>query len=227
MHSSKAALGPIVLPPPNVTDKLHVGHGCIVAIEDLLIRYHRMKGYRALWIPGTDHAAIATQNVVEKRLFKEKGITRHDLGREEFLGEVNKFASVTQQTILNQIRKMGASLDWSRLAFTLDEQRGKAVKKMFTDMYNDGVIYRGERVVNWCPRCKSTLADDEVEYKEQNAKLYTFKYSADFPFAISTTRPETKLGDTAVAVNPKDKRYKNCIRSPKDKILSAKSLSEK
>ncbi len=201
----------IVLPPPNVTDKLHVGHGCIVAIEDLLIRYKRMNGYRTLWIPGTDHAAIATQNVVEKRLFKETGQTRHDLGREKFLKKVWETAIANQNTILNQIKKMGASLDWSRLAFTLDEQREKAVKKMFVDMYNDSVIYRGERVVNWCPRCKSTLADDEIEYKEQTAKLYTFKYSEDFPFAISTTRPETKLGDTAVAVNPKDERYKKYI----------------
>jgi valyl-tRNA synthetase len=201
----------IVLPPPNVTDKLHCGHGVMIAIEDLLIRFKRMNGFRALWVPGTDHAAIATQNVVEKRILKETGKTRHDLGREVFLGEVNKFALQTQQTILNQIKKMGASLDWSRLAFTLDEQRGQAVKKMFVDMYNDGVIYRGERVINWCPRCQSTLADDEVEYKEQTAKLYTFKYSSDFPFAISTTRPETKLGDTAVAVNPKDERYKQYI----------------
>ncbi|MDD4902339.1 MAG: class I tRNA ligase family protein [Patescibacteria group bacterium] len=201
----------IVLPPPNITDKLHVGHAVMVAVEDLLIRYKRMNGFRALWLPGTDHAAIATQNVVEKRLFKETGKTRHDLGREAFLAEVNKFAGVTQKTILNQIKKMGASLDWSRLAFTLDEQRGKAVKKMFIDMYNDGVIYRGERVINWCPRCQSTLADDEVEYKEQTAKLYTFKYSKDFPIAISTTRPETKLGDTAVAANPSDERYKKYI----------------
>ena len=203
----------IVLPPPNVTDKLHCGHGAMIAIQDLLIRYKRMSGFRTLWIPGTDHAAIATQNVVEKRLFKETGKTRHDLGREEFLHEVNKFAAETQKTILNQIKAMGASLDWSRLAFTLDDARGKAVKKMFIDMYNDGVIYRGERVVNWCPRCKSTLADDEVEYKEQNAKLYTFKYSKDFPISISTTRPETKLGDTAVAVNPRDDRYKKYVGS--------------
>ncbi len=201
----------IVLPPPNVTDKLHVGHAMMVAIEDLLTRYKRMSGFKALWIPGTDHAAIATQNVVEKKLFKETGQTRHDLGREEFLKKVWETALANQSTILNQIKKMGASLDWSRLAFTLDEQREKAVKKIFVDMYNDGVIYRGERVVNWCPRCKSTLADDEIEYKEQTAKLYTFKYSEDFPFAISTTRPETKLGDTAVAVNPKDERYKKYI----------------
>ncbi|MDP3042865.1 MAG: valine--tRNA ligase [bacterium] len=201
----------IVLPPPNITDKLHLGHSSMLAIEDLLIRYHRMKGYRALWLPGTDHAAIATQNVVEKKLLKEEGKTRHDLGREKFLERVWEFLKETQSIILRQTRKMGASLDWSREAFTLDEPREKAVKKMFVDMYEAGVIYRGERVVNWCPRCHSTLADDEVEYKDQKAKLYTFKYSYDFPFAIATTRPETKLGDTAVAVNPKDKRYKKYI----------------
>ncbi|MCF7794740.1 valine--tRNA ligase [Patescibacteria group bacterium] len=201
----------IVLPPPNVTDKLHMGHASIIAIEDLLIRYHRLKGYKALWLPGTDHAAIATQNVVEKRIYKERGETRHDLGREKFLQEVNNFALSTQKTIISQIKKMGASLDWSRLAFTLDDTRQKAVKEMFVRMYNEGVLYRGERVVNWCPRCHSTLADDEVEYKGQKANLYTFKYSKDFPFAISTTRPETKLGDTAIAVNPSDKRYKDYI----------------
>jgi valyl-tRNA synthetase len=201
----------IVLPPPNITDKLHLGHSSMLAIEDLLVRFHRMKGYRALWIPGTDHAAIATQNVVEKKLLKENNITRHELGREKFLKEVWKFLRVTQKTILNQTRKMGASLDWSREAFTLDAERKEAVKKMFVEMYQEGVIYRGERIVNWCPRCKSTLSDDELEYQEQKTKLYTFRYSSDFPISIATTRPETKLGDTAVAVNPKDKRYKNFI----------------
>jgi len=201
----------IILPPPNITDKLHVGHSSMLAIEDLLIRYHRMSGYRALWVPGTDHAAIATTNVVEKKLFKEEGKTRHDLGREKFLERVWEFLKITQSTILHQTRKMGSSLDWSREAFTLDGERVKAVRKMFVDMYNEGVIYRGERVVNWCPRCHSTLADDEIEYKDQIAKLYTFKYSKDFPLTISTTRPETKLGDTAVAVNPKDERYKKYI----------------
>jgi len=201
----------IVLPPPNITDKLHLGHVSMLAIEDLLIRYHRMKGFRTLWIPGTDHAAIATQNVVEKKLLREKGLTRHDLGREKFLEEVQKFLEKTQKTILRQIKKTGASLDWSREAFTLDKQREKAVRKMFVDMYEAGIIYRGERIVNWCPRCHSTLADDEVEYKKQKAEFYTFKYSKKFPFAISTTRPETKLGDTAVAVNPKDERYKKYI----------------
>lgn len=201
----------IVLPPPNVTDKLHVGHAVMVAVEDLLIRYHRLCGYRALWLPGTDHAAIATQNVVEKKLLKEQNKTRQDLGREKFLEAVGEFLKTTQTTILHQIRKMGASLDWSRLAFTLDDERQLAVRTMFKDMYDEGVIYRGERIVNWCPRCHSTLADDEVEHKEQIAKLYTFKYEAGFPISISTTRPETKLGDTAIAVNPKDGRYKKFI----------------
>ncbi|MFH0840415.1 MAG: valine--tRNA ligase [bacterium] len=201
----------IVLPPPNITDKLHMGHAAMLAIEDLFIRYYRMQGYRTLWIPGTDHAAIATQAVVEKKLNIEEGKTRYDLGREEFLKLVWAFAKNTQKTILNQIKKMGASLDWSRLCFTLDHERKNNVKEMFIQMHEAGLIYRGERIVNWCPRCHSTLSDDEVEYKEQEAKLYTFKYDQNFPFAISTTRPETKLGDTAVAVNPKDARYKKYI----------------
>ncbi len=201
----------IILPPPNITDKLHLGHSSMLAIQDLLIRFHRMKGYRTLWLPGTDHAAIATHNVVERKLLKETGKTRHDLGRKKFLEEIWKFLHVTQKTILGQTRKMGASLDWSREAFTMDEERKVAVKKMFIDMYNEGVIYRGERIVNWCPRCHSTLADDELEYENQKTKLYTFKYAKNFPIAIATTRPETKLGDTAVAVNPKDERYKKFI----------------
>jgi len=201
----------IILPPPNITAKLHIGHSAMLAIEDLLIRYRRLSGFRTLWLPGTDHAAIATQSVVEKKILKEQGKSRHDLGRKAFLIEVWKFVNETQATILHQTKKMGSSMDWSRLAFTLDETRQKAVTKMFVDMYRAGAIYRGERIVNWCPRCHSTLADDEVEHKEQAAKLYTFKYSSDFPITISTTRPETKLGDTAVAVNPKDKRYSGYI----------------
>lgn len=201
----------IILPPPNITSKLHIGHSAMLAIEDLLVRYHRLIGDRTLWLPGTDHAAIATQSVVEKKILAESGKTRHDLGREKFLQEVWKFVEETQATILHQTKKMGSSMDWSRLTFTLDEKRKKAVKQMFLDMYREGVIYRGERIVNWCPRCHSTLADDEVEYKEQAAKLYTFRYDKDFPISISTTRPETKLGDVAVAVNPKDERYKEYI----------------
>ncbi len=201
----------IVLPPPNITAKLHIGHSCMLAIEDLLIRYRRMNGFRTLWLPGTDHAAIATQMVVEKKIFSETGKTRHDLGREKLLEEVWNFLRSTQAEILHQTKKMGSSLEGSRVAFTFDEERQRAVNHMFVDMYREGVIYRGERIVNWCPHCHSTLADDEVEYREQQAKLYTFKYSTDFPITISTTRPETKLGDTAVAVNPKDERYKNYI----------------
>jgi valyl-tRNA synthetase len=206
--SSDAPSYTIILPPPNITDKLHMGHTAMIAIEDCLIRYHRLKGERALWIPGTDHAAIATQNVVEKKLLSEKKQTRHDLGKKKFLEEVWSFLWTTQNEILSQIQKIGASLDWSRLAFTLDEDRQLAVKTMFKNMYDEGIIYRGERVVNWCPRCHSTLADDEVEYKEEPAKLYWIKYG---PFILATARPETKLGDTAVAVHPDDERYKNFI----------------
>ena len=202
----------IVLPPPNVTGTLHIGHASMLAIEDLMVRYHRMKGDRTLWLPGTDHAAIATQTKVEK-LLMQKGLKdpKKELGREKFLEEVDKFAKDSHDTIVNQCKKIGSSLDWSREAFTLDEPRNLAVRTVFKKMYDDGLIYRGYRIVNWCPRCHSTLADDEVEYKEQKAKLYTFKYSKDFPITIATTRPETKLGDTAVAVNPKDKRYKKFI----------------
>jgi valyl-tRNA synthetase len=206
--ASSAPTYTIVLPPPNITAKLHLGHSAMLAIEDLLIRYKRLKGFRALWIPGTDHAAIATQNAVEKKILKETGKTRHDLGREKLLEEVWSFLKKTQGEILVQTRSMGASLDWSRLAFTLDEERQTAVKVMFKEMYDAGVIYRGERMVNWCPRCHSTLADDEVEYKEERAKLYWIKYG---PFILATSRPETKLGDTAVAVHPDDTRYQKYI----------------
>lgn len=208
----KAEAFSIVLPPPNVTGTLHVGHAAMLVIQDIMIRYHRMKGDKTLWLPGTDHAAIATQTKVEKILMEEgHKDPRKELGREKFLKRVDKFAQESHDIIVNQSKKMGSSLDWSREAFTLDEKRNLAVRTVFKKMYDDGLIYRGYRIVNWCPRCHSTLADDEVEYKEQTAKLYTFKYSDDFPISIATTRPETKLGDTAVAVNPKDKRYKKYI----------------
>jgi len=201
----------IVLPPPNVTGILHMGHSEMLAIEDILVRYNRMQGKRTLWIPGTDHAAIATQAKVEKMLYEKDGETRHDLGREKFLEHVEKFAQESHDTITDQVKRMGSSLDWSREAFTLDEDRTVAVRTAFKKMYDDGLIYRGSRIVNWCPHCYSTLSDDEVEHKEKKAILYTFKYSPDFPFAIATTRPETKFGDTAVAVNPEDTRYKKYI----------------
>ncbi|MFH1523319.1 MAG: valine--tRNA ligase [Patescibacteria group bacterium] len=207
---NKADTYSISMPPPNRTGTLHMGHAVMLAIQDILIRYHRMKGDKTLWVPGTDHAAIATQTKVEK-ILKEEGTDRHKLGREKFLKRVVEFAQDSHNTIVNQIKKIGSSCDWSREAYTLDETRNKVVNTVFKMMYDDGLIYRGERIVNWCPRCHSTLADDEVEYKAQKTKLYTFKYSKNFPFAIATTRPETKLGDTAVAVNPKDKRYKKYI----------------
>ncbi len=200
----------IMMPPPNRTGTLHMGHALTLVIEDILTRYHRMKGERTLWVPGSDHAAIATQNKVEKLLLEE-GLTRHKLGRENFLKRVVAFADQSHATIKEQIKKMGASCDWSREAYTFDETRNKVVNLVFKLMYEDGLIYRGNRIVNWCPRCHSTLADDEIEYRPQRAKFYTFRYSPDFPFLISTTRPETKLGDTAVAVNPKDPRYKKYL----------------
>lgn len=201
----------IILPPPNVTGTLHTGHSLMLSIQDTIARYYRMNGYRTLWLPGTDHAAIATQSVVEKKILKEEKKTRHDLGREELLKRINDFALESQNAILNQFKSMGASLDWSRLTFTLDEKRNFAVNTMFKKMYNDGLIYRDYKVVNWDPKGQTVISDDEIVYEERKAKLYTFKYSKDFPIAISTTRPETKLGDTAVAVNPDDARYQKYI----------------
>lgn len=201
----------IVLPPPNVTGVLHMGHALMLAIEDLLIRFERMRGRRTLWIPGTDHAAIATQSRVEKDIYKAEGKSRHDLGREELLKRIEKFAQDSHDTITNQVRKMGASIDWSREAFTLDAKRSLAVRTAFKNMYNDGLIYRKNKVVNWDPKGQTTVSDDEIIYETRKAKLYTFKYSADFPIAISTTRPETKVGDTAVAVHPEDPRYKEFV----------------
>ncbi|MFA6537467.1 MAG: class I tRNA ligase family protein [Patescibacteria group bacterium] len=198
----------IVLPPPNVTGTLHLGHASMLAIEDLLIRYKKMQGFETVWIPGTDHASIATQNVVEKKLLQNGNKTRHELGREEFLKKVEEHVNESKSTIKNQVKKIGSALDWSREAYTLDEVRSKAVRKVFKNMFDDGLVYRGYRIVNWCPRCQSTLADDEVDYKETKSKLYWLKYG---PFVLATTRPETKLGDTAVAVNPKDKRYQSMI----------------
>jgi valyl-tRNA synthetase len=201
----------IVLPPPNVTGTLHTGHAIMLAIQDTLIRYKRMAGYKALWIPGTDHAAIATQSVVEKKILKEEGKSRHDIGREEMMKRINAFALESQNTILSQCRSMGSSLDWSRLAFTLDDKRNLAVRTMFKKMYDDGLIYRGERIVNWDPKGQTTISDDETVNEERKGKMYTFKYSKDFPIAISSTRPETKVGDVAVAVHPDDERYKEYV----------------
>ncbi len=208
---SRTEVFSIVLPPPNVTGTLHMGHATMLAIEDAMVRFARLRGKRALWLPGTDHAAIATQSKVEKIIFQEEKKTRYDLGREAFLKRVEQFAQESHDTIVNQVKKMGSSVDWSREAYTLDETRNKAVNVAFKRMYDDGLIYRGYRVVNWDPIGQTTIADDEIVHKETTAKLYTFKYSKDFPISISTTRPETKVGDTAVAVHPTDKRYKKLI----------------
>jgi valyl-tRNA synthetase len=201
----------IVLPPPNVTGTLHIGHAAMLTIEDVMVRFARMQGKRTLWLPGTDHAAIATQSKVEKMIEKEEGKRKGDLGREEFLNRVNKFAQESHDTIVSQMKKMGTSVDWSREAFTLDEKRNFAVRTAFKKMYEDGLIYRGHRIVNWDPKGQTVISDDEIVYEERKAKMYTFKYSQDFPISISTTRPETKLGDTAVAVHPEDPRYKEFV----------------
>jgi len=209
----------IVLPPPNVTGRLHMGHALMLAIEDVIVRYKRMQGMRTLWLPGTDHAAIATQSVVEKQIKKDEGTNRHDLGRAELLKRVEAFASESHDTIVKQLKTMGASLDWSREAFTLDEARNRAVRKVFKDMYDAGLIYRGMRIVNWDPKGQTTISDDEIVYEERPAKLYTFRYSKDFPIPIATTRPETKVGDVAVAVHPDDARYSEFVGQEYDAVF--------
>ncbi|MBI2356040.1 MAG: valine--tRNA ligase [Candidatus Doudnabacteria bacterium] len=201
----------IMMPPPNATGTLHIGHAFETSIQDILTRYHRMKGDKTLWLPGTDHAAIATNTKVEKILIKEEGKNRHDIGREAFVKKVEEFVDASRGTIQKQLRTIGASADWSREAFTFDEPRNLAVRTAFKKMYDEGLIYRGTRVINWDPKGQTSVSDDEVVHKTEKGQLYTFKYSKDFPIAIATTRPETKVGDVAVAVNPKDKRYKKFI----------------
>lgn len=197
----------IVLPPPNVTGTLHMGHAAMLAIEDTLIRHARMQGKRTLWLPGTDSAAIATQSKVEKEIQKKEKKSRYDLGREELLNRIDVFVEESKSTILSQVRAMGGSLDWSRYAYTMDDPRYRAVMEAFVRMYKADLIYRADRIVNWDPKGQTTISDDEIIYEERTANLYTFKYWKDFPISISTTRPETKVGDTAVAVHPDDERY--------------------
>ena len=209
----------IVLPPPNVTGTLHMGHAAMLTIEDILVRYNRMQGKPTLWLPGTDSAAIATQSKVEKMIHKAEGKSRYDLGRDELLRRVDAFAEESKNTILNQTKRMGSSLDWSRYAFTLDDERYDAVTTAFKRMYDAGLIYRGARIVNWDPKGQTTISDDEIVYEERTATMYTFTYSKDFPIPISTTRPETKVGDTAVAVHPDDERYKAYIGKEYDVVF--------
>jgi valyl-tRNA synthetase len=196
----------IIMPPPNVTGMLHMGHALMITLEDIMIRYKRMRGFKTLWLPGTDHAAIATQSKVEKEIQKKEGKSRHNLGREEMLKRINDFAKESHDTIISQIKVMGASCDWSREAFTLDEKRNLAVNTIFKQMYDDGLIYRGNRIVNWDTKGQTTISDDEIVYEEHKGKFYTFKYG---PFEIGTARPETKFGDKYVVMHPNDERYKD------------------
>lgn len=202
----------IIQPPPNVTGFLHLGHALNNSIQDVLIRWKRMSGYNALWLPGTDHAGIATQTVVEKNLKKEEGKSRQDLGREKFVQKVWDWKNQYGDRIYNQMKRLGNSVDWDRATFTLDEGVSKAVRKVFVELYKRGLIYRGERLVNWSPPLESAISDLEVEHKETKGNLYHIKYQIDGGsdyLTVATTRPETYLGDTAVCVNPQDDRYKN------------------
>lgn len=203
----------IVIPPPNVTGQLHIGHALDESIQDSIIRFKRMQGYEALWLPGTDHASIATEmKVVE--LLKGEGHTKEEVGREKFLERAWEWKEKYGGRIVEQLKRLGASCDWSRLAFTMDEKCSKAVKEVFVNLYDKGLIYQGKRIINWCPTCKTALSDAEVEYSEEPSFLWHIKYffkDSDEYLVVATTRPETLLGDTAVAVNPKDERYKGLI----------------
>ena len=199
----------IVIPPPNVTGVLHMGHALNITMQDILCRYRKLRGDNVLWMPGTDHAGIATQNVVERKLAQE-GLDRHQLGREKFIEQVWEWRKTYGGAIINQLKRLGASCDWERERFTMDEGLSRAVRKVFVKLYDEGLIYRGNYITNWCPRCHTALADLEVEHEEIEGHLYHIRY----PFAdgqggviIATTRPETMLGDTAVAVHPEDERY--------------------
>jgi len=203
----------VVIPPPNVTGVLHLGHGLNNSVQDILVRYNRMKGKRTLWVPGTDHAGIATQNVVDRRL-REKGISRHDLGRAKFVEETWKVANEHRAIIVKQLQKIGASCDWERERFTLDEGLSRAVREVFVSLYERGMIYRGNYLINWCSSCGTALSDEEVEHREVHGRMYHYHY----PFAdgegsveIATTRPETMFGDSAVAVHPDDERYRHLV----------------
>ena len=204
----------IVIPPPNVTGSLHVGHALNHSIQDILIRWRRMQGRNVLWLPGTDHAGIATQNVVEKQLMTE-GASRESLGRERFIERVWQWKATSGDTIIRQQKRLGESCDWDRLRFTMDEGLSKAVLEVFVRLYEDRLIYRGERLINWCPRCLTALSDIEVEHEDVKGKLYSIEYPLEkdptIRLTVATTRPETMFGDTAVAVHPEDPRYNRLI----------------
>ncbi len=194
----------IMMPPPNATGILHMGHALMLTTEDIIIRYQRMRGKKVLYLPGTDHASIATQSKVEKDIYKKENKNRFELGREELLKRIGEFVQNSRNTITSQIKTLGTSCDWSREAFTLDDKRNFAVRTVFKKMYDDGLIYQGHRIVNWDPKGQTTISDDEIVYTEEKAKFYYFKYG---PFVIGTSRPETKFGDKYVVMHPQDKRY--------------------
>ncbi len=204
----------LVLPPPNVTGTLHMGHALAFTIPDIIVKRKKMQGYNTMWLPGTDHAGIATQIVVERKL-AEEGLKKEDLGREKFLERVWEWKEKSEKRIKEQLTKLGLSLDWTRYRFTLDEGLSRAVKRVFIELYKKGLIYKGNYMVNWCPRCGTAISDLEVVYEEENGKLYYLKYSVkgekDKYIVVATTRPETMLGDTAVAVHPEDERYKDFV----------------
>jgi valyl-tRNA synthetase len=212
-ENSKKPPYSIVIPPPNVTGSLHMGHALNNTLQDILIRYHKLNGYEAMWIPGTDHAGIATQNVVE-RMLQQKGLTRHDLGREKFIDEVWKWKEESGGTIIKQLKRLGTACDWDRERFTMDEGLSRAVRIVFVTLYKEGLIYRSNYIVNWCPRCHTALSDLEVEHEEKDGAIYEIKYpikDTDEYIVIGTTRPETMLGDTAIAVHPDDDRYRHLV----------------
>ena len=204
----------IVMPPPNVTGQLHMGHALDSTLQDILTRYKRMQGYAALWLPGTDHAGIATQIKVEEELRVKEGLTRYDLGREKFLDRVWEWKNKYGDRIVEQQKVLGASCDWDRSAFTMDETRAKSVRETFCELYEKGLIYKGSRIINWCPKCRTALSDAEVEYKDMPGSFWHIRYpieDSDEEFIIATTRPETMLGDSGVAVHPDDERYKHLV----------------
>ncbi len=217
----------IVIPPPNVTGSLHVGHALNSTLQDILVRWMRMSGKNTLWVPGTDHAGIATQNVVERHLAKEH-IDRHTLGREKFIEKVWEWKKEYGGRIIGQLKRLGASCDWERERFTMDEGLSRAVREVFVTLYEEGLIYRGERLINWCPRCHTALSDIEVEHEDEKGKLYYIAYPLshdhNIRLTVATTRPETMLGDTAIAVHPLDPRYKDLIGKSVDLPLTTRRI---
>src|SRR5205823_3380136 len=222
--ASAAPAYTIVIPPPNVTGSLHIGHALDHTLIDSLVRRRRMQGYNTLWLPGMDHAGIATQNVVERELAKE-GLSRHDLGREAFVERVWRWKAESGGKILGQMRRLGDSVDWTRERFTMDEGLSRAVQTIFKRLYDDDLIYQAERIINWCPRCLTALSDIEVEHSDDDGELISIRYGAGKnSIVVATTRAETMLGDTAVAVHPDDDRYRDLIGAEVELPLTGRRI---